>query len=134
MVAATRRVALPGSAVLMANLWAGQWYSKNKLDGVTRHFLYSYGQPMLFPTRRECREYIRLKYEYIKSRPDLQAEPHGWRMPRAVKIELVIVPTFRDPFTLTKAVERLLMRNNEGSIRLPTQASETLAAALKENV
>jgi len=46
--------------------------------------------PALFRTRRECRDYIKEKYGYIKNREDLREEPHGWRLPRPVKVEIVI--------------------------------------------
>jgi len=70
----------------MVNLWVGQWYSHNRLDGVTKHILYDNCLPVLFRTRRECREYIKEKYGYIKDRKDLREEPHGWRLPRAIKV------------------------------------------------
>ena len=73
----------------MRNLWAGQWYSHNRLDEVRKHILHDNCLPTLFRTRRECREYIKGKYGYIKDRKDLREEPHGWRLPRAVKVELV---------------------------------------------
>jgi len=70
----------------MNTLWAGQWYSNNRLDGVTKHLLYDNCLPALFRTRRECREYIKDKYGYIGDREDLRTEPHGWRLPRAIKV------------------------------------------------
>ncbi len=75
----------------MVNLWAAQWHTRNKLDGDTKHFLYENLLPALFRTRRECREFINLKYGYIRDRPDLQQEPHGWRVPKAVKVKLIEV-------------------------------------------
>ena len=75
----------------MGNLWAGQWYSHNRLDGVRKHVLYDNYLPALFRTRRECREYIKEKYGYIKDREDLRAEPHGWRLPQAIRIELRVI-------------------------------------------
>ena len=44
--------------------------------------------PALFRTRREAREYINEKYGYIRTRKDLRAEPHFWRMPRAVRVSV----------------------------------------------
>jgi len=44
---------------------------------------------VLFRTRQAAREWIKTKYGYIAERPDLQAEPHGWRMPKAVKVKIV---------------------------------------------
>ncbi len=67
-------------------IWAAQWYSKNKLDGVSRHIIFKNGLPVLFRTRRECRTYIKENYGYIADREDLRDEPHGWRLPRPVKV------------------------------------------------
>ena len=74
----------------MNNLWAGQWYSRNLLDGVTKHLLYLDCLPVLFRTRKACREFIKENYGYIKDRKDLRTEPHGWRLPRAVKVSVTI--------------------------------------------
>ena len=73
----------------MTNLWAGEWHSKNNLDGERRHILYENLLPALFRTRHECRAYIKDKYGYIAGRRDLRDEPHGWRMPQAVKVKLL---------------------------------------------
>mgnify|MGYP001575301697 CR=1 FL=1 len=70
----------------MTTIWAGQWHSKNTLDGETRHILFENFLPVLFHTRRECREYIKEKYGYIKDREDLRSEPHGWRVPKAIRV------------------------------------------------
>ncbi len=67
-------------------IWAAQWYSKNKLDGVSQYIIFQNGLPVLFRTRRECRDYIKLNYGYIADREDLRDEPHGWRLPRPVKV------------------------------------------------
>lgn len=83
--------------------WAVQWRQKNKLDGVKRHWVYpllrpwvhrsdgSIG-PVLFITRRECQAYIRERYGYIAKRKDLRIEPHCWRVPTAVRVELTLTP------------------------------------------
>lgn len=75
--------------MMKGNLWAAQWYSKNRLDGETRHIIYDDCLPALFRTRHECREYIKEKYGYIKSRQDLHQEPHGWRVPRPIIIQVI---------------------------------------------
>ena len=67
--------------------WGVMWYSKNRLDGVTKRLRYDGLNPYLFRTRREAREFINEQWGYIKNRRDLRVEPHGWRMPRAVKVE-----------------------------------------------
>jgi hypothetical protein len=74
---------------IMGNLWAAEWYQHNQLDGITRRIVYDDRcLPALFRTRRECRDYITEKYGYIKTRKDLRQEPHGWRLPYPVKVEI----------------------------------------------
>jgi len=74
----------------MVNLWGAEWHSNDALDGDRRHIINDNNcLPALFRTRRECRNYIKYKYGYIAERPDLQDEPHGWRMPQAVKVNIV---------------------------------------------
>ena len=73
----------------MKILWAGEWHSNNLLDGERRHLLYENGLPVLFGTRKACREFIKANYGYVAEREDLRTEPHGWRMPQAVKVKIV---------------------------------------------
>lgn len=75
------------------NLWAIEWNSTNRLDGQRRHLIRDRDTllPLLFRTRRLARERIRQSYGYLRDRPDLRAEPHGWRMPRAVRVKIFIV-------------------------------------------
>ena len=70
--------------------WAALWHSNNRLDGLRESIIYENQIPKLFPTRKEAREWIVLRYGYIKTRQDLRREPHGWRMPRAVKVEVIL--------------------------------------------
>jgi len=65
--------------------WAIEWRSKNRLDGERRHLQWD-GELRLYRTRREAREFINEWYGYIQHRADLRAEPHGWRMPVAVRV------------------------------------------------
>lgn len=44
------------------------------------------GDMLLFRTRSEAREWIEKEYGYLRTRPDLQAEPHGWKMPIPVRV------------------------------------------------
>lgn len=69
-------------------MWAAEWVSTNALDGERRHLLHRDGVPALFRTRVECRRYIRQYFGHIRTRPDLRAEPHGWRMPQPVRVEV----------------------------------------------
>jgi hypothetical protein len=73
------------------SLWAAQWRSTNRRDGPTTHLLAgNWLTPALFPTRGAARAWIEVHYGYIRSRPDLRSEPHGWRMPRAVRVRLTV--------------------------------------------
>lgn len=70
--------------------WGVLWLSENRLDGTTRHVMWEAGLPLLFETRREARVWIEHRHGYIRGRSDLRAEPHGWRMPRAVRVRVTI--------------------------------------------
>ena len=70
-------------------LWGVLWHSRNKQEGYREHLMYEDCLPVLRRTRREAREYINSKYGYIRERPDLRAEPHGWMIPRAVKVAVI---------------------------------------------
>lgn len=73
-------------------LWGLEWQSENRRDGLTRHLVNLPNTlPALFRTRREAREYRRKRYGYIQRRRDLQAEPHGWKMPRVVRVAVKVV-------------------------------------------
>ena len=73
--------------------WAILRRSDNLLDGY-REWLE--GEPngtthtRLFATRKLAREHIAKEWGFLKSRPDLQREPHGWRMPRVVAVSVTI--------------------------------------------
>ena len=79
----------------MKQLWGGLWRSENRLDGKTEHLLHEDGFPKLFHTRADARQWIKAEYGYIARRLDLQCEPHGWKMPIAVKVR--IAPLQEDP-------------------------------------
>lgn len=72
----------------MPDFWAVEWHSRNKLDGDTRHLTWEGKQPSMFRTRSECRRFINAVYGYIRTRPDLRAEPHGWFVPTAVRVRV----------------------------------------------
>ncbi len=72
--------------------WAGEWRSVNRLDGERRHLLHENLLPRLFTTRRECRAWIDATLGYIRERPDLRREPHGWHVPQAVLVRVVPSP------------------------------------------
>lgn len=66
--------------------WAIQFRSKNSLDGYRSHLVRENGQVLLFNTRSQARDFVNKNYGYIKDRNDLKKEPHGWKIPRVVKI------------------------------------------------
>lgn len=73
--------------------WAAKWSQTNKLDGHQEHLVVfdwrrETAYPLLFRTRKDCREFIEKEYGYIRKRKDLRSEPHCWRVPRAVKVEI----------------------------------------------
>jgi hypothetical protein len=82
------------SEAIHKTYWMPLWRSKNSLDGETQHLIFRDWQTaesgtdgvLAFRTRKACREYIRRVFGYIANRPDLKAEPHGWRMPQAVRV------------------------------------------------
>ena len=70
-------------------LWGVLWRSKNKLDGYREVLLWEHPKRLaLFDTRREARDWIEKKFGYIKTRDDLRREPHGWKMPVAVRVKI----------------------------------------------
>src|SRR3990167_3626913 len=69
--------------------WGVVWRSRNRRDGVSTHLLrWRDGTPAIFRTRRGARDWIIAEYGYIRTRPDLRAEPHGWRLPIAVRVRI----------------------------------------------
>jgi hypothetical protein len=72
--------------------WAVKWISQNRISGRDEHLVFDHGVPVLFPTRSRARQWIRERYGYIKTRPDLRSEPHGWRMPKPVRVVVVEAP------------------------------------------
>lgn len=74
----------------MITHWGVQWYSRNNLEGETRQFMWHEGRPALFRTRQLARDWIRERYGYIAHRRDLREEPHGWRVPKAMRVKVTI--------------------------------------------
>lgn len=71
--------------------WAVIFQSENALDGFREHIVCEGCLPMLFLTRFEARKYRERKYGYIRKRPDLRNEPHGWKWPRIERVEIKTV-------------------------------------------
>ena len=68
--------------------WAIRWH---EADG-PQYFMWNGVQPYLFRTRREAREAINEEWGYVKYRADLRAPPCNWRMPRPVKVSVILEP------------------------------------------
>lgn len=70
-------------------VWGALWRQRNLLDGKWTHLI-NRGDtlPALFTTRREARAFIEQEYGYIRKRPDLRGEPHGWKMPIPVRVQV----------------------------------------------
>ncbi len=71
-----------------AVIWGALWRSCNFLDGEQSHIINKGCLPVLFRTRREARKFIDAEYGYIRTRPDLREEPHGWKVPVPVRVEV----------------------------------------------
>ena len=71
--------------------WGAMWYSKNKLNGITKHIIFENCIPKLFVTKKEANNFIKEKYSYIAKNKDLRGEWHGWRMPKAVRMKISII-------------------------------------------
>ena len=71
-------------------VWGALWRSDNKLDGKRQHLINDLCLPVLFRTRREAREWIETRYGYIRKRDDLRMEPHGWQMPIAIRVKVLL--------------------------------------------
>ncbi len=74
--------------------WGVVWKSKNKLDGESRHLMYDGGNgvPAMFATRKRAQVWITTHYGYIRTRPDLKNEPHGWRLPKPTRVVITVLP------------------------------------------
>jgi hypothetical protein len=80
--------------------WGIQWHSKNLLDGRTEHLCGRAridGHPaisgykiMVFASRKDARDYLKTEFGYIAKRSDLKTEPHGWEVPRVVKVKVTV--------------------------------------------
>ena len=66
--------------------WTAQWMTSRG----PKHIMWRHGEPLLFHTRREARAWIEENYGYIKTRPDLRAHPHNWRLPRAIRVAVIL--------------------------------------------
>ena len=76
--------------------WGLLWHAKNRLSGCREHLMFENCELLMFTRRSDARAFAHQKYGYIKTRHDLRVEPHGWRMPRPIKILGVLTDGWRD--------------------------------------
>ena len=65
----------------MIERWTVKWH-----PGIMWHNC----DPLLFQTRREARAYIEKQYGYIKTRADLRRDPYNWRLPKAIRVQVIL--------------------------------------------
>lgn len=76
--------------------WTIKHVYENQLDGRVEHFERervcedNKCNVMLFPTRALARAFAKQQHGYMTHRPDLKAEPFGWRMPQVVKVKVTV--------------------------------------------
>lgn len=69
--------------------WGLLWRSRNRLDGLKEYLMYDgRALPVLFVTRSDARAWAERQYGYIRHRADLRREPHGWMLPRPVRVSI----------------------------------------------
>lgn len=71
-------------------LWSALDRYRNKLDGKVEHLCFYNELPVLFQSRKIARAWIKHHYGYLEYRPDLTGEPHGWQLPKAVKVTITV--------------------------------------------
>ena len=71
-------------------IWGALWWSRGGIDGDREHLMYEHCKPVMFRTRQQCRDWINEKYGYMKTRKDLRIYPHGWRLPKPVKLSITL--------------------------------------------
>lgn len=69
--------------------WAIRHRSVSRLDGERIHFDYDAASPRLFRSRAAARRYIEEHFAYFRC-ADLKAEPHGWKFPQAVPVNVSV--------------------------------------------
>jgi len=76
--------------------WAVLWRQKGSIDGDIERIQWGYGgdrqAPYLFRTKKDCAVFIKERYGYIAKRKDLREYPHGWRMPKPIKVRVALIP------------------------------------------
>ena len=70
--------------------WGLLWQSRTQRGVYREHLMFQDGRFLMFQDRKHARAYAAEKYGYIKRRPDLRCEPHGWKMPQPVKLLAIV--------------------------------------------
>lgn len=67
---------------------------RTKASGKPSHIQWNYrtNEPLLFKTRRECREYIEEHWGYQRTRADLKRAPHYCLMPIPIRVYVNLDP------------------------------------------
>lgn len=67
---------------------------KTKASGEPSWIQWDYrtNKPLLFKTRRECREYIEKEWGYQRTRDDLKRPPHNCLMPLPIRVRVNLDP------------------------------------------
>ena len=71
-------------------MWGIKWVSDSRLDGHTEYICGTLTGWEVFRTRAEARSFRNSHYGYIRDRPDLKAEPFGWKLPQVIKVIISI--------------------------------------------
>jgi len=72
----------------MKKIWGVLWIQKGSIDGDCESLVYKDCKPVMFSTKRECKKFIDETYKFITARKDLRRYPHGWRLPKPVKLRI----------------------------------------------
>lgn len=68
----------------------GGWLPRWKGNRLTPDRLMAGRAGKVFDTKRECKAFIDETWGYIKTRPDLRRAPHFWRLPKPVRVRVVV--------------------------------------------
>lgn len=81
----------------MSNLWCALFWTNGNPMGDTCHLIRRDLIPVMFKTKRECKEWIDEHYRYIRDRTDLRTGNHCWRLPKPVKVQVQVLtaPEYR---------------------------------------
>jgi len=84
---------MKGDRIYRKSTWAILERSRCRLDGYREWLRHDHTAPapilpMLFATRDAARAEARRKNDWLRTRPDLTREPHGWLPARVVRLHI----------------------------------------------